>query len=125
MTRRRSPILDLALRLLLAAACLLPFTGASSAAAFLRAAPTMNTAPVVPANQEDEREEAAGEVQAAQERNDRPAPPGSAALLTVPRPTWFPTPGPSRPTAADPFRARTPGRDSYPWRSGSRHRCRS
>jgi hypothetical protein len=104
MTHRPALMLGLALRLLLAAACVLPFTGVSAAAAFLAPTPG-STAPVVPVGEEDEREkDEAAKGAAAQERQARATRPGYRPLRPVPRPVSGPTSGPSRPTAADPFR---------------------
>jgi hypothetical protein len=100
MTHRRLPTLGFALRLLLTVACVLPFTGVTSASAFV----VVGHAPAGPVTEEDERqEEAVAKERAAHERQQKPGRPGTVILLPVHRSSVLRTSGPSRPTAPDPF----------------------
>lgn len=105
MVCRRLPLFGLALRLLLVAACVLPFSGVASAAPLRSIAPAGNS-PTAPVGPQDEREEEqVSEERAAQKPHDRhPGPFATSSLLPVLRPVRPSPSGPSRPTAADPFR---------------------
>lgn len=104
MTPTRLPPTGLALRLLLAVGCVLPFTGVAAAVVYFPALAAPGNAGPAPVNEEDERGgEEEVQLRAAHDRRDPPAGPGAGARLPVPKLVFRSPSGPSRPTAADPF----------------------
>lgn len=104
MTFPRTPLTGLALRLLLAAACVMPFTSVASAVVYFPALAAPGNAGPAPVSEEDEREEE--EVAEGRAAHDRRAPldrPRVGTTLPVVRGKLRPFSGPARPTAADPF----------------------